>query len=131
MQRKRDTLPKDPEFQKQRIEAYLKEVDNVDELIGKVVRDMVQYFRFILGDYPPITWKMKKTTYTNLHFRIRDRETERWRDFWLISGKKKNGKAIIHTCVRKKYVAKKYEELFPIKNDYYGGRKGVILYKDV
>ncbi|MCR4408753.1 MAG: hypothetical protein QHH43_02500 [Candidatus Saccharicenans sp.] len=73
----------------------------------------------IFTDKPPYTWRFRITTYKGPIFRLHYRQTGRENDFLIIC----SGRLIIIN----KFFNENFSELFPIKKDYYGQGRGVLI----
>ena len=123
-------MPEIPEVHRGRTEKYIRDVIRANPLIGNGVRELFEHMKEVLGDRPPLTWKFKETTFKNIQFRLRDKKTERWRDFLLLSGfSETKNIPRIHMSVKKEYVKPEHEILFPITTDYWGQRFGKLIYE--
>ncbi|MFH0947648.1 MAG: hypothetical protein V1833_01440 [Elusimicrobiota bacterium] len=131
MPHRKSKTPNDPKIHREKAEEYIKKCVLKNHLMGNKVKELFDYMKGVLGDFPTVTWKFKETSFINIQFRLRDKKTERWRDFLLLSGYS-DTKNIprIHMCVIKRYVKPEYETLFPIVNDYHGRRHGVVVYEE-
>jgi hypothetical protein len=112
MPRQKSEVSPDPSYHRKGCTKFIRDVAAGSAKAANNLKGFLDSLQSLFGDYPPTTWRLRNTTYTDIVFRINNKLTGKQHDLLIVTP---HGIIILS-----KFLREDEKVYFPAKNTFYG-----------